>query len=118
MYLSKGGKLMLIKSTLSNLPTYFLTLFALPESIANHIKKLYRDFLWSGLGEFHLVNWSKVCSLISKGGLAVRKLLKFNRALLGKWLWHYGHEREVWWSQNLAASRVGSVLMSQLVRIG
>jgi len=39
--------------------------------VANHIEKLQRDFLWGGVGEefrFHLVSWSKVCSLISKGG--------------------------------------------------
>jgi len=58
MYLSKSGKVTLIKSTLSNLPTYFLSLFPLPTSIANCLEKLYRDFLWGGLGEFfkfHLV---------------------------------------------------------------
>jgi len=32
LYLSKGGRLMLIKSTLSNLPTYYLSLFPLPSS--------------------------------------------------------------------------------------
>ena len=30
LYLSKGGRLMLIKSTLSSLPTYFLSLFTIP----------------------------------------------------------------------------------------
>ena len=30
LYLSKGGKVTLIKSTLSNLPTYFLSLFPIP----------------------------------------------------------------------------------------
>jgi hypothetical protein len=29
VYLSKGGRILLIKSTLSNLPTYFLSLFPL-----------------------------------------------------------------------------------------
>ena len=30
LYLSKGGRLMLLKSTLSSLPTYFLSLFTIP----------------------------------------------------------------------------------------
>ena len=40
MYLSKGDRVTLIKSTLSNLPTYFLSLFPIPVSVANRIKKL------------------------------------------------------------------------------
>ena len=39
-YLSKGGRVTLIKSTLSNLPTYFLSLFPIPASVANRIEKL------------------------------------------------------------------------------
>jgi hypothetical protein len=74
MYLSKGGRIILIKSTLSNLPTYMLSLFLIPASVTNRIEKLYRDFLWGGLGDefkFHLVKWSKVSSPISEGGLGI-----------------------------------------------
>jgi hypothetical protein len=39
-----------IKSTLSNLPTYFLSLFPIPASVANRIEKLRRDFLRGGIG--------------------------------------------------------------------
>ena len=35
LFLSKGGRVTLIKSTLSNLPTYFLSLFPIPASVAN-----------------------------------------------------------------------------------
>jgi hypothetical protein len=111
MYLSKGGRVTLIKSTLSNLPTYFLSLFLIPASVANRIEKLYRDFLLGGLGDefkFHLVNWSKVCSPISKGGLGIRNLRTFHRALLGKWLWRYEHERGAWW-RIVVDAKIGSV---------
>jgi hypothetical protein len=87
MYLFEGERITLIKSTLFNLPTNFLSLFSLRTSVANRIDKLQREFLWSRLGEefkYYLVSWSKVCSSISKGGLGVRNLLLFNRALLRK----------------------------------
>jgi hypothetical protein len=46
---------------------------------------------------FYLVSWSKVCSLITEGGLGVWNLLTFNRALMGMWLWRYAYEREALW---------------------
>lgn len=59
MHLLKGGHLTLIESTLTNLPTYFLSLFPLPAGVANRIEKLFWAFLWGVLGEekkFHHVN--------------------------------------------------------------
>jgi hypothetical protein len=44
LYLSKGGRLTLIKNTLSNLPTYYLSRFPIPIGMANRLEKLQRDF--------------------------------------------------------------------------
>ena len=74
LYLSKGGKVSLIKSTLSNLPAYFLSLFPIPVGVTHRFEKLQRDFLWSGLGtefKFHLVSWPKICKPVCSGGLAI-----------------------------------------------
>jgi len=83
--------------TIVVLPTYFMSLFPLPISVANRLEKLQRDFLWGDMGEefkFQLVSWTKVCTLIAKGRLGVRNLLVFNWTLLGKWLWRCVQERE------------------------
>jgi hypothetical protein len=102
LYLSKGGRVTLIKSTLSSIPTYFLSLFPIPMSIARRIEKLQRDFLWGGLEEehkFHLVNWHQVCTPLSGGGLGIRDVAIFNKALLGKWLRRYSTEPNSLWRQ-------------------
>ena len=86
----------------ANLPTYFLSLFPIPASVANRIEKLQWIFLWGGFGDepkIHLVKWATVCTPISSGGLGIRKIRLFNIALLGKWLWRFGIERDALWRQ-------------------
>jgi hypothetical protein len=102
LYLSKGGRVTLIKSTLSSLPTYLLSLFPIPMSVAHRLEKLQRDFLWGGLEDdhkFHLVNWKQTCTPLQSGGLGIRNMVVFNKALLGKWLWRYSTEHTSLWRQ-------------------
>ncbi|KAG7992074.1 hypothetical protein I3843_02G109700 [Carya illinoinensis] len=111
IYLSKGGRITLIKSTLSNLPTYFLSLFLVPAGVANRLEKIFRDFLWGGLEDArkcHLIKWDKVCNPLSSGGLGLRNLRTFNKALLGKWLWRYHLEGDALWRNTLDA-KYGSI---------
>ena len=39
---------------------------------------------------------------IANGGLGIRKLTTFNKALLGKWLWRFGIEKNRLWRRVVA----------------
>ena len=43
-YLSEGCRLTLLKSTLSSLPTYYLSSFTIPKSVANRLERILRNF--------------------------------------------------------------------------
>ena len=99
----EGGRLTLLKSTLSSLPTFFFffNLFSPFLHMANKIEKLQRDFMW-GDSKTHLFGWDKVCMPITNSGLGIRKWTTFNKALLGKWLWCFGIEENRFWRRVVA----------------
>lgn len=105
--LSKGGKLTLIKATLATMPNYFLSLFTIPVAVANRIETFFRRFFWDNTDDhhrYHLVEWSICCrSLLNKGGLGIRCIRDHNRALLVKWLWRFGVEKENLWRKVVVA---------------
>ena len=81
LYLSEGGRLTLLKSTLSSLLTYYLSLFTIPKAMATRLERIQRNFLWgSSIKRFKypLVAWEKVCLLRELGGFGIRKLASFN----------------------------------------
>ena len=83
-YISKGGRLTLVKSMLASLPIYFMSLFRMPRRVRLRLGKIQRDFLW-GDGALeskpHVVKWDIVCLDKGKGGLGVRHLNSLNKAL-------------------------------------
>ena len=56
----------MLKSTLSSLPTYFLSLFTIPQAVAARIERIRRNFLWGALKDvlkYPLVAWDYACHL-------------------------------------------------------
>ena len=97
-YISKGGRLTLIRSTLSIMSIYFMSFFCMPRKVRLRLEKIQRDFLWGG-GAFvqkpHFVRWNMVCWEKRTCGLGVRNLAMMNITLLSKWNWRFANEREV-----------------------
>ena len=88
LYLLKGDRLTLLKSNLSSLPTYFLSLFTIPQAVAARLERIQRNFLWGAsedVFKYPLVAWEKVCLPVEDGGLGIWGVGLFNQALLGKW---------------------------------
>ena len=92
----------LIRSTLSSMPIYLMSLLRIPRVVSLRLEKIQRDFLWGGGAlerKPYLVNWDTVCLDKSKGGLGVRRLSIINRALLCKWNRHFANERDNLWKR-------------------
>lgn len=45
------------------------------------------------------VGWNKICQPFEKGGLGVKDLGYFNRALLSKWVWRFIMEKDSLWAK-------------------
>jgi hypothetical protein len=57
--------------------------------------------------KFHLVNLQHTCTSLQSGGLGIRNMATFSKALLGKWLWIYTTEPTSLWRQ-VVDSKYGS----------
>ena len=99
-FISKGERITLIRSTLSSMLIYLMSLLRIPRVVSLRLEKIQRDFLWGGGAlerKPHLVKWETVCMDKRKGGLGVRRLSILNKALLCKWNWRFAIERENFW---------------------
>lgn len=90
-FLNRAGRLKLLNSVLSSMPTYFLTMFAPKKWTIKKLDKIRRGFLWTGSeianGGNCLVAWKNIRKPKKVGGLGVMDLECFSRALRLRWLW-------------------------------
>ncbi|GKD22429.1 RNA-directed DNA polymerase, eukaryota, reverse transcriptase zinc-binding domain protein [Tanacetum coccineum] len=104
--LSIGGRLTLIKSVLSSMPLYHMSIYKVPIGVLNKLESLRRNFfngVDSNERKFSMCGWKKVLASKNKGGLGVSSLFAFNRALLFKWIWRFISQDSSLWSRFIKA---------------
>ena len=90
VHIKRRERLTLIRSTLSSLPIYYLSLFRMPHKVCARLDRIQRQFLWGGSDldkKVYLVSWATVCTDKRKGGLGIKSFSKMIKALLCKLSW-------------------------------
>lgn len=115
--LSIGGRLILIKSVLHNLPIYYLSIYKAPKAVLEKIESIMRHFLWAGSSEEKKINWVAwdiISSRKKTGGLGIHKLQHVNDALLLKWTWRFKKEGPSLWKKVILSCHGSSRLWTML----
>ncbi|XP_019097511.1 PREDICTED: uncharacterized protein LOC109131263 [Camelina sativa] len=84
------GKLTMLKSVLTTMPTYTMSCFQLPASLCKRIQSALTRFWWDKNTEkkkMSWIAWRKLAKPAKMGGLGLRDIKLFNKALLAKLSW-------------------------------
>lgn len=88
--LSFAGRLLLIKTVISGVSTFWCSTFILPKACINKINSLCNLFLWKGKSEGNYsakVGWETVTLTKEQRGLGVKDLHTWNLACIFKLIW-------------------------------
>eukprot|EP00253_Pinus_taeda_P017096 PITA_17096 len=89
-WLSRAGKLTLIKSVLLAIPVYWATLTWVPKGVLEKIRRICYRFLWAGSKESSVlpwVAWDKLARPKEWGGWGLKRLPEFSLSLAAKSGW-------------------------------
>lgn len=99
--MSMAGRLTLITSVTSAIPTYSMQMCHLPIQFCDKLDQLNRNFLWGDMSDNekkpHLVGWDNVCIPKKFGGLGIRKTRENNLANLAKLNWEVIKNSDLLW---------------------
>jgi len=102
--MSFGGRLVILKFVLSNLPLYFFSFYKAPKNVIKKPINLQRNFLWTGETQpkkISWVAWDQICKPKHEGGSGVKCLEMFSLSLLSKWRWRLLNDKSAIWCGSL-----------------
>ncbi|KAG2693813.1 hypothetical protein I3760_08G113300 [Carya illinoinensis] len=89
--LSQAGRMMLIRTVASTIPTYQMSTHLLPKSVCKSMNTSFKNFWWGTKKDqkhkLYLKSWKSICQPKKEGGLGLRLMENMNMALLTKTGW-------------------------------
>lgn len=94
--LTYAGRLCLIKSILNSILRFWASIMFIPNAVLEQVQSVCRDYLWSGNSEKHYypVSWLNVCQPKEEGGLDMKEVLAWNKALMSKYIMELARSSE------------------------
>eukprot|EP00253_Pinus_taeda_P003007 PITA_03007 len=98
-YLSRVGRLILIKAVIEATPVYWMAFTWIPKGILYKLQHICNRFLWAGQKSgrlFAWVKWDTIAKPKSWGGWGIKKLDLFSKALAAKLGWQLLTSESLW----------------------
>lgn len=85
----------LIRSVVQGVECFWLAILPLPSNIIDKIYAICRNFIWET--KRPPIAWNLVCKTKEDGGLGLKNLTAWNKALLAKTLWNIHQKQDSLW---------------------
>ncbi|XP_074306170.1 uncharacterized protein LOC141641407 [Silene latifolia] len=102
LHWSKPGRVQILNSVIFGITNFWCASALLPKAILKRIIKICKDFFLhvdEGCRKQVFHSWAAVCRPAQEGGLGVKEILSWNKALLAKWLWLLENDTSGIWAQ-------------------
>jgi ribonuclease HI len=92
--LNHAGRLQYIKSVLSSIPVYYMSVVLFSKTFIDKINTIIRRFWWAGVQEEQQTSpiayrsWEDICKSTDQGGLGIRDIELINKSLIIQSAWN------------------------------
>ncbi|XP_074282981.1 uncharacterized protein LOC141607524 [Silene latifolia] len=97
---SYAGRLVIVKSVLNSLHSYWASMFVIPKGIIKSIEAVCRNFLWDNSADYRrtpLVGWDTIFRPKDEGGLGLKDQESWNKAMVGRLVDWVSTQRDSIW---------------------